>query len=203
MVLELGTLAFLRIAGFANSLFMAYAFRTYQYSLCNLDRICSWNPLPTRVFRKTAWAACSINFGPRTATYPHIDHANLCFGWCAITALGSFNPDLGGHLVLWDLGLAIRFPPGATILIPSALLTHSNVPVCQGEERYSFVQYSSAGLFQWVENSSMSDLDFGSQASVAEKKQCEYECKQRWETGLEMFTRWPEVQEEAKRVAEA
>ncbi|KAJ7624191.1 hypothetical protein B0H17DRAFT_1151319 [Mycena rosella] len=53
------------------------------------------------------------------------------WGWCSITALGDFDPNKGGHLILWDLRLAIRFPPGSTILIPSALLHHSNVAIQQ------------------------------------------------------------------------
>ncbi|KAJ3886728.1 hypothetical protein GG344DRAFT_69418 [Lentinula edodes] len=41
----------------------------------------------------------------------------------------------GGHLVLWDLGLVIRFPPGSTILFPSSLITHSTIPIQEGETR--------------------------------------------------------------------
>ncbi|KAF9033009.1 hypothetical protein BDP27DRAFT_1178607, partial [Rhodocollybia butyracea] len=143
---------FARISGYANSLFMAYAYQCYSYSKITLDKLYNWNPNLRRLFRNNVWAACSIKFGPFSATYPHVDCANLCFNWCSITALGIFDPTHGGHLILWDLGLFIRFPPGSTILIPSALLVHSNVPVALGEERYSFVQYSSAGLFRWVEN---------------------------------------------------
>ncbi|KAE9407659.1 hypothetical protein BT96DRAFT_769892, partial [Gymnopus androsaceus JB14] len=155
MTTLLGTLAFARIAGFANCLFMAYAFQCYDYSKSTLDSLFSWNPRLRRLFKNSAWAACTVNFGPFSISYPHVDPANLCFGWCAITALGNFDPDRGGHLILWDLGLFIRFPPGATILIPSALLVHSNVPIAAHEERFLLVQYSSAGLFRWVENGFM------------------------------------------------
>ncbi|KAJ7620521.1 hypothetical protein DFH06DRAFT_1010638, partial [Mycena polygramma] len=43
-----------------------------------------------------------------------------------------FDPNLGGHLILWDLNLVIRFPPGSSIFIPSALLRHSNVSALHG-----------------------------------------------------------------------
>ncbi|KAE9394362.1 hypothetical protein BT96DRAFT_756475, partial [Gymnopus androsaceus JB14] len=155
MTTLLGMLAFAQIAGFANCLFMAYAFQCYDYSKSTLDSLFSWNPRLRRLFKNSAWAACTVNFGPFSISYPHIDPANLCFGWCAITALGNFDPDRGGHLILWDLGLFIRFPPGATILIPSALLVHSNIPIAAHEEHFSLVQYSSAGLFHWVENGFM------------------------------------------------
>ncbi|KAJ7883792.1 hypothetical protein B0H13DRAFT_2537891, partial [Mycena leptocephala] len=54
-----------------------------------------------------------------------IRFANVIFRIFApilITALRRFNPDLSGHLILWDLKLVIRFPPGSTILIPSAII---------------------------------------------------------------------------------
>jgi len=60
-----------------------------------------------------------------------MDFGNLPYGWCAITSLGPFDPKRGGHLVLWDLQLVIEFPPGSTILIPSAVLQHSNIPIHQ------------------------------------------------------------------------
>ena len=93
-------------------------------------------------------------------TYTHTDHLNYASGWCAVVALGSFNPDLGGHLVLWDLGIAIRFPPGSLLFLPSAILRHSNVAVAPGHHRYSFTQYTAGGLFRWRECGYRSQKDF-------------------------------------------
>lgn len=131
--------------------------------------------------------------GPYTVSWPHTDRHNLAFGWCAITALGSFNPDRGGHLVLWDLGLIIRFPPGSTILIPSALLTHSNIPISTGEVRYSIIQYSSSGLFRWLYNGLMSDKDFEATASPEQKEKREQDRIARWGNGLRMFSLWNDI----------
>ncbi|THU84434.1 hypothetical protein K435DRAFT_624512, partial [Dendrothele bispora CBS 962.96] len=149
---------FQRIAGFANGAFQTCAPAVFQYyCTISIDSIkvgalLDWNPALHRSFPKSVWAACTVNFGPATVSRPHRDSANLAFGWCAITAFGWFDPDKGGHLILRDLGLMVRFPPGSTILIPSALITHSNTPIQKGETRYSFVQYSAAGLFHWVYN---------------------------------------------------
>ncbi|KAJ6485486.1 hypothetical protein DFH09DRAFT_1339760 [Mycena vulgaris] len=129
--------AFQRLAGFANCLFAMFAPVLFAFY---------------RVF-----AACTFNFGPHTITVLHLDFANLSWGWCAITALGNLDPDLGGHLILWDLKLVIRFPPGSTILIPSAIIRHSNVPVGAGEERFSFTQYTAGGLFRWIRNGFQTD----------------------------------------------
>ncbi|KAF9494572.1 hypothetical protein BDN71DRAFT_1393039, partial [Pleurotus eryngii] len=72
--------------------------------------------------------------GPQTVTIPHMDYLNLAGGLCAITALEDFNPDIGRHPTPWDLHIAPCFPPGATILIPSFLICHSNVPIQAGEQ---------------------------------------------------------------------
>ncbi|THU80180.1 hypothetical protein K435DRAFT_585990, partial [Dendrothele bispora CBS 962.96] len=150
---------FQRIAGFANGAFEACAPAVFQYYLGTVGALLEWNPALHRPFPKSVWATFTVNFGPATVSRPHRDSANLAFGWCAITAFGRFDPDKGGHLILWDLGLMVRFPPGSTILIPSALITHSNTPIQKGETRYSFVQYSAAGLFHWVYNGFRTDED--------------------------------------------
>ena len=52
----------------------------------------------------------------------------------------------------WGSGLIIEFPPGATALIPSAIITHHNMKVLGGETRYSFMQYTTGLLFTYIEN---------------------------------------------------
>ncbi|KAJ7049989.1 hypothetical protein C8F01DRAFT_1264713 [Mycena amicta] len=99
---------------------------------------------PSRLYPGTSvFASFTFNFGPQTVTHPHLDLANLAWGWCFITALGWFDAKIGGFLVLWDLKIYIPFPPGSTIGIPSALLRHSNVGIQPGEIRYSFTQFSA------------------------------------------------------------
>lgn len=75
---------------------------------------------------------------------------NLAYGWCAITALGDFHPTAGGHLVLPDLKLAVEFPPGSTILIPSAIFTHYNLPIGPDETRRSITLFSAGSIFRWI-----------------------------------------------------
>ncbi|KAJ3805385.1 hypothetical protein F5876DRAFT_51931, partial [Lentinula aff. lateritia] len=52
----------------------------------------------------------------------------------------------GGQLIIWDLKLIFDFPPGSTILLPSALFRHSNIPVQKGDKRVSFTQYTAGGI---------------------------------------------------------
>ena len=94
-------------------------------------------------------ACTTFNFGPRTCTFPHKDLKNLSWGWCSVTSMGDYDYTQGGHLVLWDLKLAVEFPPYSTILIPSAIILHSNTSIGPEEERLTVTQDSSAGLFAW------------------------------------------------------
>ncbi|THV03575.1 hypothetical protein K435DRAFT_650968 [Dendrothele bispora CBS 962.96] len=184
---------FQSLTGFANVIFHAYAPQTFDYYWGCMRALRKWNPRLREHFNNNVFASCTINFGPFTVCRPHTDRANLSFGWCAITALGRFDPDKGGHLILWDLGLIIRFPPGSTILIPSALITHSNVPIQEGETRYSFVQYSAAGLFRWVYNGFKSDVDFEATATSAQSAKREEDRKSRWKKGVGMFAKWSDL----------
>jgi hypothetical protein len=63
-----------------------------------------------------------------------------------VTAGGNFNPDKGGMIVLWELGLIVRFPPGSTVLFTSGDITHFNIPIQEGETRWSFTQYMAIAL---------------------------------------------------------
>ncbi|KAJ7869744.1 hypothetical protein B0H14DRAFT_2571680 [Mycena olivaceomarginata] len=131
----------------------------------------SEQPVPfSRNFPGSIFVAYTFNFGPCAVCASHIDFANLAWGWCAITALGDFDPDRGGHLILWDLRLVIRFPPGSTILIPSALIRHSNVPIQDYEYRGSFVQYTAGGLFRWVRNGFRTAEAWVKTASLEQKR---------------------------------
>ncbi|KAJ7940116.1 hypothetical protein B0H13DRAFT_2300190 [Mycena leptocephala] len=81
--------------------------------------------------------------------------------WATFPGDGILSPPLTGLIqiavILWDLKLIIRFPPGSTILIPSAIIRHSNMPVDAHELRFSFTQYTAGSLFRWIRNSFKTD----------------------------------------------
>jgi hypothetical protein len=135
----------------------------------------------------------SFNLGKQTVAHPHLDEKNLAQSWCSITPLGDFDPDFGGHLVLSDFKLIIRFPAGSTVLIPSVLLYHSNTPIQSNETRYSIIQYAAGGLARWVHNGLMSDK--GRLAGVSEEgiQSCQAEQESYWKTVVEMYTQLDEV----------
>ncbi|KAJ7353096.1 hypothetical protein DFH08DRAFT_626518, partial [Mycena albidolilacea] len=106
-----------------------------------------------RTWARSPFTAVTVNLGPVSVSPPHTDLNNKADGMCLIGVLGDFDPDQGSHLVCWEYNLIIRFPPGCSTLIPSAVVTHSNTPIQPGEERFSLIQYSARTLFCWVDNS--------------------------------------------------
>jgi hypothetical protein len=108
----------------------------------------------------------------------HVDCGNAPELPCLITALGDYDPDLGGHLILFNAGLVVRFPPGSTIDIISAVVRHGNTPIREGESRYSLTQYVPGGLVRWarlgfqpagdLSDAERDALDGGHDARVAE-----------------------------------
>lgn len=175
------------------ALFNAYGHKTFLEYHETLQEHMQQNPQLRPTSHRTVFAATTINYGPQTNSERHRDAGNTAHGWCADTALGNFNPDEGGHLILWDLKYIIRFPPGATILFPSALITHSNIPVKPSERRYSVIQFSSGGLFRWRYNGWCSDKTFLANATQEQKKQREVHRRRRWKVNLQKFTRWNDL----------
>ncbi|KAG2127459.1 uncharacterized protein EDB93DRAFT_1096547 [Suillus bovinus] len=156
-----------RLAGFGSSILCHYAPKVHRVytdtkaSLKSMHAHLTWN------FRNSVFAAATFNLGPATVTFDHTDNVNFASGMCSITALGNFDPITGGHLVLFDLGLIIQFPPGATILIPSAILRHGNIPISSLEKRLSFTQYFAGGLVRWVEYGFRTEKAFKQQSPEA------------------------------------
>ncbi|KAL1685119.1 hypothetical protein GGG16DRAFT_66948 [Schizophyllum commune] len=193
--------AMVRIAHFASDAFANWAPRLFAYYNDTMKKLFESDRTLRRNFPRSVWACVTINFGPRTVTYKHRDFGNLSFGWCAITALGDFNPDLGGDLVLWECKLIIRFPPGSTVLIPSAIINHSNTAIAEGETRYSVTQYTSGALFRWVEHGFQLDEKFYAGCTAEERAAARKANRERWEKGVEMFSTWDELQEHSKLFA--
>ncbi|KAF7373333.1 hypothetical protein MSAN_00542900 [Mycena sanguinolenta] len=177
----------IRMANFASFAFALWAPRLYALYVDNNKRLHTHSPHLRRPFPQSVFACAAFNFGPRVCTFKHRDVCNLPFGWCAIQSLGNFDAQKGGHLILWDVKLVIEFPAGGLILLPSATIAHSNIPVQDGEERISFTQFTAGGLFRYVDNG------FRTQEQLAAEDPEEYErMKQlkgsRWETGLRLFS---------------
>ncbi|KAJ3899809.1 hypothetical protein F5879DRAFT_810292 [Lentinula edodes] len=139
-----------------------------------------------RNFDNSVYQSMTVNFGPATWTHIHTDSMNDVRIPCAITSGGKYNYKLGGHLILWDLKVVIEFPPGATVLLSSALLRHSNLPVAPGETRVSVTQYTAGGIRRWLDYGGRTEEAFQAQDpegfSIAWAKRCEG-----WKESLQFF----------------
>lgn len=156
-------------------------YKYYRDTMLGLENA---HPLLKRSFENSIFPAVTINFHPKTVAVPHYDYANLGYGWCALTALGRFNPDRGGFLVLVELKKVIRFPPHSTIFLCSAAIQHFNLGISEGEDRFSLVQYAAAGLFRWKENGFCSQEEADVQRSEEEIQGL---VEERVKKGLEML----------------
>ncbi|TFY77044.1 hypothetical protein EWM64_g6968 [Hericium alpestre] len=144
----LATPSIQRIATFGSRSLAYCAPKVYQHYAENLQPIYDDYGLKL-LFQDSIFPSANFNLGPETACRIHVDCQNCPYGFCTITALGNYDPKKGGHLILWDFGFTIEFPPSSTILIPSACVRHGNVAIQPGEQRYSFTQYCPGPLIQW------------------------------------------------------
>lgn len=130
--------------------FSFYAPKLYKHYDQNLKALLEENPRLSKPFEGSVFPTCTFNCGTRVVTLDHVDSTNVPYGFCAIFACGSYDPTKGGHLVLFNLGLVVQFPPGSTILVPSGTIRHGNTATQPHETRQSFTQYCPGGLLRWV-----------------------------------------------------
>ncbi|KAJ7685970.1 hypothetical protein B0H17DRAFT_1332964 [Mycena rosella] len=183
----LGNPAVARMATFASAAFAWWAPRLHQYYREHANKLHDHYPHLRRNFLRSVFSCAAFNFGPSIWTFRHRDILNAPFGWCAVQSGGEFDATQGGHLVLWDLKLVIEFPAGALMLLPSATIAHSNIPVAPGQTRISFMQYTAGGLMRFVDNGFRTDAEVEAEdpeefARLAALKDT------RWEMGLKLLS---------------
>jgi len=93
----------------------------------------------------------TLNVDERCICGPHVDGSNLASGMCLVSPIGNFDPQKGGHLILHNLKLIFEVAPGSICLIPSAIITHSNIGIGPGETRRAITAYTPASYFQYYE----------------------------------------------------
>ena len=185
------SLIFRRFSHLLSGAFQLWAPRLYGYYKQTMDKLYE-KTRQARNFPGSIFACATVNFGPRVRSFKHRDMLNLAHGWCAITAIGDYNPKLGGHLVCEETRTVIEFPPGSTFLIPSSCVTHSNTDIQDGEFRASFIQYTAGGVFRWVENDFRTDNEFEAEDPIGfelKKKQR----KENWKNGVRMYSTMDEL----------
>ncbi|KAJ8088949.1 hypothetical protein PM082_014196 [Marasmius tenuissimus] len=153
-----------RIVGVGSSAFSTWLPDLYQSYVENQSELFQFDSSLKFPFDKSTFAATTFNLGPQTVTINHTDYHNRSDGFCAITLLSpttrGFEYTKGGHLILWDLGVVVEFPPCTTALLPSAILRHSNTVIGKGEQQSSLTQYTAGSLFCWVEHGFRCETSF-------------------------------------------
>ncbi|KAG6836007.1 hypothetical protein H0H93_012314 [Arthromyces matolae] len=173
-----------RLAAFMSSSVQLWSPRLFHHCDSRLTTMFEKLKPPgvKKLFPKSFFPTAAINFGGKVRTFKHRDTKNFAPGWCSVMALGSFDPDVSGKFIVWDLKLIIRFPHAATINIPSALFTHSNSPI----------QYVPGELLHWIDNGGCTDKELAKEnpkkyAEMQEKK------KTRWEEGRALWATFEEI----------
>ncbi|KAJ7921491.1 hypothetical protein B0H13DRAFT_1604535 [Mycena leptocephala] len=148
--LVLSNYASRRIAGFLSSGFARYLPKLYDFYRTTLKGIFEEHPELKQLFDNSIFPAATWNLGPQVVTDEHEDGLNLPHGMCGVFTAGDHNHKRGGHTFLKQLRMVIEFPSGSSMLIPSAAITHSNVPIAKREKRYSMTMYAAGALFRWA-----------------------------------------------------
>lgn len=135
------------------------------------------------LFPDCPYFAATVNLGPRTICKLHVDNQNLSYGQCCIMPFGDFNHKKGSQLYLEQLNALVELRPGDTLFIPSAAVVHGNMPIADGEKRYSFTLYNAGAIFQWIALNGMTKKGLGSAA----QKLMDLEGESRWKGGWGLY----------------
>ncbi|KAJ7828579.1 hypothetical protein B0H14DRAFT_3466266 [Mycena olivaceomarginata] len=141
--------AFIRLAGFATGVFANWAPRLFDFYVIYMTLLYTRYTHLCRPFKNGIFSACTFNLGPRT---------------CALGHHGRPSRPM-------DCKLVIEFPPGCTILIPSAAIYHSNIPIGRKEHHYSFTQYTAGGPFRWVEHDFKTEEEYFASLSAEQAEE--------------------------------
>lgn len=178
--------------------FSSYAPKLFKHYVEHLDPLFERMPSLTKPFKNSILPGVSFNLGPRSVSLDHTDSGNIPYGQCFLTSLGPFDPKLGGHLILFDLKLVIEFPPGSSIMLPSATIRHGNTPIQPGEHRYSIASYCAGSLLRYVHHGYRLVKSFTTKADKMKKKQLDGEGDERWQMGLGLFSKVGDLLEDRK-----
>lgn len=137
-------------------------------------------------YPNASFAATTINLGPQTVARPHTDCANVVWGTCTDSPFGDYDWTKGGQLILHGPRLILELRPGDVAFFPSACIEHENLPISEGETRYSVISYSAGALFLHR------DQQFQSFKSLSQKDRIAARLhasggKKRWEQGMALY----------------
>jgi hypothetical protein len=176
----------------------------FQPNACRLGREVHaalrdrYGPALDSRFSQGIWSGAAWNFPPKAVSVPHRDSNNPHAFPCVVSAGGDFDADVGGMIVLWDLGIFVRFPPTSTVMLTSGDCTHFNVPVRPTESRWSVTQYMAGPLITWVRRRFRKE----SELTAAEKAE-ERSARMRRGESRHLYSTVSELEEDRRQLLKA
>src|ERR1700742_2001655 len=107
-----------------------------------MDEITALHPDCAPLVPGVPFSSFTLNVGEHSVCRARVDGQNMACGLCLICPLGTFNPTRSRHLILHDMKLILEIALGSIALIPSALITHENIPIRPEESRQAITAYT-------------------------------------------------------------
>ncbi|KAJ3804565.1 hypothetical protein F5876DRAFT_53212 [Lentinula aff. lateritia] len=174
------------VAGFIDAAIQTTFPKLHAFLTNLLEKILADNPRIKKMFNSCCYSTCHFNLHS-ACTDNHEDNFNILFAMCCAFCVGNFDHTRGGHIIAWDLGVVTEFPPGTAVCLPSAWVTHANIPIASHEHRSSITFFTSSGLARWYQNGYMSDREFQERATSRQLHIWREARSKLWESGLEML----------------
>ncbi|KAK7019005.1 hypothetical protein R3P38DRAFT_3200302 [Favolaschia claudopus] len=197
----LSTVAMCELLGFANGMLrlycrIAYTALEHQKSSFTYMKPDAQYPCPASIF-----SAVTVELGGphcrtdwRGEVPPYQPDS-----WAVLTAIGDYRYTQGGHVIFWEFGIVVQFPPGACILLPPGLVRYSFVEVPDHQSRHSILQWAGSGIERYLHNRDVTDSDFARFATEAEHDEREARRHRDHITATEFFPRPEHLEEEWQR----
>ncbi|KAI0052238.1 hypothetical protein FA95DRAFT_1669532, partial [Auriscalpium vulgare] len=184
-------------SGRVNGSFATSSPKLYKECEHNMEQILEHDPTLVMPFDNNVHAGVTFNFGPRTATWRHLDSANLPNGWCSILSLGDYDYTKGGQLILYSYKLIIQFPPNSIIHLPSGSVEHGNIQVQENETRMSVTWYTAGALFRYVAYGFRTEKALAAEDPTA-KSRFDDARAGRWQAALRLFSKCSELAQDIR-----
>ncbi|KAK7018524.1 hypothetical protein R3P38DRAFT_3200902 [Favolaschia claudopus] len=184
------TFAMCNLIGFANGLLKYFCPTAYDTLAEDKKDMLDRNPQAFFPCEASIFSAATLELGG-----PHFnirDHKGDLrdlepAGWNILTALGKYKSFHGGHVIFWQLGLVVQFPPGSSILLPAGLINYSFVKVDPDETRFSLLQWAGGGVRRFLDNGGRLDMDFAAKATPNEHSGREHRREVAHEIAIDAF----------------
>ncbi|KAK6969081.1 hypothetical protein R3P38DRAFT_3244084 [Favolaschia claudopus] len=155
------------VSKYHNHLYQRMAPHSYAYALGMTQQLKA-RGIVTSPFTSSAFTSAAFNFGDAPSVPDTNDDAAI-ETFEAITVVGKFDEDEGGHLELQDENKIIKLSAGTTVLLATGSKPYKFSAVGKTEHLFLFRQWCSAGVFRWLCKGGRTDAEFQKDASFEDR----------------------------------